>query len=242
MNFDQYFATQHKECFVYFGIPIGTSVAETDDHVCTMTGCVATLVEVDRKDGCIWSLMPQLALQLQGGEKFYNKIESVHLCGGYSCEEEIRMLGLVDGGYGNYNPKWWTTSLTVPSLHWSENNDKKRNVKILDHTKSVTTKNPQDKKRTSSKTVLIAVQKFKQYIICFYAVKSRYDKPQKFYNISIIDEEKQQSCICLVSTDSSVMISRYVNCAVVGADLFIVNGDKMAKVEKFAHLLVASAN
>ena len=55
----------------------------------------------------------------------------------------------------------------------------------------------------------------------------------------VTDEEKQQSCSFLTG---SVTFDRYVNCVVIGADMFIVSGDKMAKVEKFTHLLVASTN
>ena len=49
MMYDSYFATQYKECFVFFGIPTGMSVAETEGQVCIMSGCVATLVEVDKE-------------------------------------------------------------------------------------------------------------------------------------------------------------------------------------------------
>lgn len=51
MKYDQYFATQYKECFVYFGIPVVTSEAETDNRVCTMSGCVATLLKWIKKMG-----------------------------------------------------------------------------------------------------------------------------------------------------------------------------------------------
>jgi len=53
----------------------------------------------------------------------------------------------------------------------------------------------------------------------------------------VTDEEKQQSCSFL--TDS-VTFDRYVNCTINGADLFIVSGDKMTKIEKFTHLLFAN--
>ena len=55
----------------------------------------------------------------------------------------------------------------------------------------------------------------------------------------VTDEEKNQSC--LFSTDS-VTFDRHASCAVVGADLFVVSGNKMARVEKFSHFLVASVN
>ena len=84
MMFDTYFATQYKECFVFFGIPTGTSVAtEKVNQVCTMSGCVATLVEVDNEDGYIWSPMPHLTLQLLKTEDRYIK-SSMQICGGYT--------------------------------------------------------------------------------------------------------------------------------------------------------------
>lgn len=54
----------------------------------------------------------------------------------------------------------------------------------------------------------------------------------------VTDEETKQSGV--FSTDS-LTYDGYISCAIVDADLFVVSGDKMAKVEKFSHLLVTSA-
>jgi len=145
MNFDYYFATQYKECFVYFGIPHGTSVADskakTDDQVCTMSGCVATIGELDRENGYIWSTMPQLSIQLQ-------KKGSIKVRGGYTCGERINILGIVDIpqakdskiGHGankrmgyrhKYTTKCWNTSLATPSSHWLEGTPNLPSKKIL---------------------------------------------------------------------------------------------------------------
>lgn len=77
MMYDSYFATQYKECFVFFGVPTGASVAETDGQMCTLSGCVATLVEVDREDGYIWSPMPQLTLKEKALQEEYNCVVDI---------------------------------------------------------------------------------------------------------------------------------------------------------------------
>ena len=240
MKYDHYFATQYKECFVYFGTTIGTSAAETDDQVCTMGGCVATLVEVEKEDGYIWSSMPSLSLQLH---KKGNLTGTVKLCGGYTCGNEIKLFATVNelksNNYGNnYITKCWTTSLAKPSLQWTENIPP---VTFPPHVKI-----PYNKSLT-------AVRKCKQYVIYFYT-----QRPDSFFSgfgsnakgadwqslssfqslVVVIDEKMKQSC--LFSTDS-LTYDGYISCAVVGADLFIASGDKMARVEKFGHLLVASA-
>ena len=250
MKYDHYFATQYKECFVYFGTTIGTSAAETDDQVCTMGGCVAPLVEVDNENGYIWSSMPPLSLQLH---KEGNLTGTVKLCGGYTCGNEIKLFATVNelksNNYGNnYITKYWTTSLAKPSLHWTEN------------TPPVTFP-PRGKARVPCmyNNPLTAVRKCKQYAIYFYT-----STPHPFFDVQstglnlvgnvkvankqslsswqslvvVIDEEMKRSC--LFSTDS-LTYDGYISCAVVGADLFIASGDKMARVEKFGHLLVASA-
>jgi len=223
-KFDYYFATQYKECFVYFGIPHDTSVAydEANNEVCTMRGCVAT-PEVDKENGYIWFPMPQLSIQLQ---RKHNVTGSVKVCGGYTSGERIKVVGVVDIPGRNvyqrsYITKCWDVSLTMPSLHWSETTP----TIVLPPNDSLKPRNEQ----------LVAIQKCKQYLIYFY-VSQPSDKSKS--TLIVTDEEKQQSCSFLTG---SVTFDRYVNCVVIGADMFIVSGDKMAKVEKFSHyLLVAS--
>ena len=245
MKYDSYFATQYKECFVFFGIPTGTSVAKVDDQPCTMGGCVATLVEVDRKDGYIWSPMPHLTLQLS---KPGDIAGSVELLGGYAYGEEIKLFGTidepkVDGHFrgskkvykNNYTTKCWKTSLTIPFSCWS----KSTSTEFVPAVKI-------------SPQYLVAVQKCKQYIIHFYLPEKYCKKGNYFLTVTqtrqtglfsegvlvVTDDEKKQSC--LFSTDS-VTFDGHVSSAVIGADLFILSGDKMAKVKKFTTLLVASA-
>ena len=129
MKYDSYFTTQYKECFVFFGIPTGTSVATKEvNQVCTMSGCVTTLVEVDNEDGYIWSTMPHLTLQLLKNEDKFTK-SSIQICGGYTCGEEIKVFGIniaetrdfLWGPPNDYIAKCWTTSLAIPFSKWSEN-------------------------------------------------------------------------------------------------------------------------
>ena len=244
MKNDSFFAIQYKECFVYFGAASVTSLAATDGQVCTMGGYVATLVELDRKDGYIWSPMPQLNLQQGYG---LNVTKSVKVCGGYASGDKIKLFGSVyeqrnnpgsTSFSSNCTTNCWTTSLTMPTSHWSE----------ITTTTAVVPKGkipPFDK--------LAAVQKCKRYVVYFYLPDQYYYKlegtvvvaAKDFFShksqsrIMVIDEEKNQSCLFL--TDS-VTFDGHVSCAVVGDDLFIVNEDKMAQVEKFTHLLVASAS
>ena len=164
------------------------------------------------------------------------------MCGGYTCREEIKVFGNISiptfvwGQYQacKYGTKCWTTSLTIPFMHWSKN----------DPTIALA---PQVKIPPK----FLTVQKCKQYVIYFYLPKQFNKSPsctglvqkaeQHFSEniLVVIDEEKKQSC--LFSTDS-VTFDGHVSCAVVGDDLFIVHGDKMAQVEKFTYLLVASAS
>ena len=246
MKYDSYFATQYKDCFIFFGIPAGSSVAKVDGQPCTMGGCVATLVEVDRKDGYIWSPMPHLTLQLsKPGD---DTAGSVEILGGYAYGEEIKLFGIVDkpkqtGHFrgskmtykNDYTTKCWNTSLTIPFSCWS----KSTSIEFVPEAKI-------------SPQYLVAVQKCKQYIIHFYSPEKYCKKDNSLiarllnqYTVSlsedvlvVTDDEKKQSC--LFSTDS-VTFDGHVSSAVVGDDLFILSGDKMAKVEKFTHLLVASA-
>ena len=251
MKNDSYFAIQHKECFVYFGAaPVtslaatdGQSLAATDGQVCTMGGYVATLVELDRKDGYIWSPMPQLNLQQGYG---LNVTKSVKICGGYTSGDKIKLFGLVyeqENNPGsmyfssNCTTNCWTTSLTMPTSHWSE----------------ITTTAVVPKGIIPPFNKLAAVQKCKRYVVYFYLPDQYYYKLEGTVvmaaenllslksqsRIMVIDEEKKQSCLFL--TDS-VTFDGHVSCAVVGDDLFVVNEDKMAQVEKFTHLLVASAS
>ena len=106
--------------------------------------------------------------------------------------------------------------------------------------------------------LLVAAQKYEQYIVyCYLPKQTPRHKihllgeiplipdstlvvtDKKKSQLVVTDEEKSQ--FCLFSTDS-VTFNRHVSCAVVDADLFIVSGDKMARVENFRHFLVASAN
>ena len=241
MKNDSYFAIQYKECFVYFGASSTTALAAIDGQGCTMGGYVATLVELDREDGYIWSPMPQLNLQPHFEE---DVTKSVKICGGYASGDKIKLFGIVSDQKmyfaSNCTTNCWTTSLTTPTSHWSE----------ITTTTAVVRKGkiPQFGK-------LAAVQKCKRYVVYFY-LSSQYCyklegkivvategllRPKNFLpsKIMVIDEEKKQSC--LFSTDS-VTFEGHVSCAVVGDDLFVVNGDKMAQVKKFTNLLVASAS
>ena len=229
---------------MYFGAASTTALAATDGQGCTMGGYVATPVELDREDGYIWSPMPQLNLQQGYGR---NVTKSVKVCGGYTSGDKIKLFGLVyeqrnnPGSVcfsSNCTTNCWTTSLTVPTLHWSE----------ITTTIAVVPKGimpPFDK--------LAAIQKCKRYVVYFYLPDQYYYKlegtvvvaAEDFLSlksqsrIMVIDEEKKQSCLFL--TDS-VTFDGHVSCAVVGDDLFIVNEYKMAQVEKFTNLLVASAS
>ena len=243
MMFDSYFATQYKECFVFFGVPTGTSVATKEvNQVCTMSGCVTTLVEVDNEDGYIWSPMPHLTLQLLKTEDKYDQ-GSIQICGGYTCREEIKVFGIniaerrdsFRRSLNDYTAKCWTTSLVIPFSKWSEN------------TTSIEPAVTQEVKIPSK--FLAAVQKCKQFVIYFY-LPNHFRKSYKivvggegrhpFSESAIIvsDEENKRSCLFLTN---SVTFDGHVSSAVIGDDLFILSGDKMAKVEKFTHLLVASA-
>ena len=231
MTYDSYFATQYKDCFVFFGIPSGANVyvREAANQRYTLGGgCVTTVVEVDREDDYIWSAMPQLSLQLLKP----NSTVSLQLCGGYTCGEEIKVFGIVlqDGGliFKSYTTRCWNTCLTRPFSEWSENT-------------SPTALSPQIK--TPRINCLAAVRNCKQYVIYFYLPNKlrMTNVKEQFSSNTVIVSDKEKNQSCLFSTDS-VSFDGPVSCAVVGADLFIVSRNKMAKVEKFAYLLVARAD
>ena len=93
---------------------------------------------------------------------------------------------------------------------------------------------------------LATVQKCKQFVIYFYLsnhfhrILHRITQGNTFSESVLIvsDEDNKRSCLFLTNL---LTFEGHVSSAVVGADLFILSGDKMAKVEKFTHLLVASA-
>ena len=158
MKFDYFFATQYKQSLVYFGLDAGTTIAHKDGSMCTMNGCVATLVEgVNKEDSYVWSPMPQLSLRLSVND---NVNGSVKLCGGYASEEEIKMFGeiskpeysnqmLSSKGYymSKVIPQQWNTSLLMPSLckQWVEDAP------------------------STPRLNLLSIQKCHQYVVRFYA-------------------------------------------------------------------------
>ena len=218
MKFDHFFATQHKQSFVYFGAESGTTVAHKDGDVCTMNGCIATLVEgVNEEDGYVWSPMPQLSLRLSVND---NVNGHVKLCGGYAGDGEIKMFGEVSkpeyskqmfSSKGYYTskatPQCWSTSLTMPSqcIQWTEDTP------------------------SAPRLSLLSIQKCDQIVIHFY-----------LYNKFTITD-KCNKASCSFST-GSVHINRHVKCAILGEDLFIVSGNKMAKLESIRKLLSSTNN
>ena len=166
MKFNFFFSTQYKQCYIYFGIKSGTSVAESDNQICVSRGSSVTLVEgVDKEESYIWSPMPQLMLQLQVKE---NVKGSIQLCGGYAHGEEIKMIGIVNVPAVEYHRKGyqskcyyqnkarvecWTASLITPTQceAWSQSSLPAA-VSCSGHE-------------------LLSVQQCHQYVIFFYADK-----------------------------------------------------------------------
>jgi len=241
MKFDYYFATQYKQCFVYFGIPataanniyttidsdtpppISPSVLHGyGDHMHEINGHVVNVLETDQEDGYIWSYMPQL------------NHNDVKLFGGYASGDKIKMFGIVKQttnindhttkigtkrprreqhsiSTSTTNYKCWTTSLTNPSKSFWSESE-------FYYT-------PTD----PISIELQAVQCHKHFVIYFYSDCT----------FLITNEHNQKSCH--FSTDS-VNFNRYVSCAIIGADMFIVSENKMAKVGNFEKLLVNHQN
>ena len=242
MMFDSYFATQYKGGFVFFGIPTGTSVAAMEDNQqFTMSGCVATLIEVDKEDDFIWSAMPHLSIQLVTAQIKFSK-RGIKVYGGYTCGEEIKMFGAIvetlDRGIhttNDFTAKCWSTSLTKPFSEWSEN------ATYIEPAAKV----------NMPHNVLAAVQKYQQYVFYFYLPVNFYrscklfcgsqSQQLRFTESVLIVSNEENNQLCLFVTDGSVTFDGHVSSAVVGDDLFILSGDKMSKVEKFTHLVVASA-
>ena len=214
MKFSSFFTIQYKQCFIHFGIPSGTSVAESENHNCKMYGRIGIPLEGVNKDSSyIWSAMPEMNLQLrmQGNIK-----GSVKLCGGYVHGEEIRTVGIVfvpeyvtcRGLKSNYRSKsttyCWATSLTTPSQceTWSDCSE-------LPH--------------TFFGQLLMSVQQCQQYVIYFYSNQ---------FTVTNIENQRSRS----FSTEDEDL-SRHVNCAVVDTTLFIINDNKMAMVKNFSESL-----
>ena len=198
MKFNYFFAVQYQQCFIYFGIPYDTSVAETGDQVYSMCGCVATLIEVDKEDSYIWSYMPQLCVKRK------NIKANVKLYGGYVCGDRIKFFG-IESGYRS-----WVTSLTE--------------LKELPQWSEITW--PQAPYNWYGES-LITVQQCEDYVIYFYANGT-------------FEIKQEEECTSFIVNPDTVELNRYVNFSLVGADMFIINKNKMAKVEKFYHLLVAN--
>ena len=215
MKFDYFFATQYRQSFVYFGSDIGTTAANKDGDICTMNGCIATVVEgVNKEDSYIWSPMPHHSLRLGITD---NVVGNVKLCGGYTSDKDIKMFGEISkpeyshqmfSSKGYYMskviPQCWTTSLTVPSQcnQWVEDT------------------------QCPPKLSLLSIQKSDQYVIHFY-----------LYNNFTITDCKGVSCSF---STGSVHMNRHVKCALLNEDMFVISGNKMAKIEKFRKFLIST--
>ena len=218
MKFDYFFATQYRQSFVYFGSDTGTTIADKDGSTCTMNGCIATVVEgVDDEDCYVWSPMAQLNVRLSVND---NVNGTIKLCGGYACDEKIKMFGelskpeyssqmLSSKGYymSKVVPQYWVTSLSTPSQchHW------------LEHTPD------------SPRLNLLSVQKCLQYVVHFYL----------YNNFTIIDESQGTSCSF---STGSIHMNQHVKCTLIDEDLFIISTNKMAKLEKFRKFLSSTTN
>ena len=216
MKFDYFFATQYRQSFVYFGSDGGTIVAHKDGDICTMNGCIATLVDgVSKENSYVWSPMPQHSIRLAITD---NVIGNIKLCGGYAGDEDIKMFGeisqpeysnqmLSSKGYymSKVIPQCWATSLMMPSQcnQWGEDTS------------------------SAPKLSLLAIQKCDEYVIHFYL----------YNNFTITDQCKGVSCSF---STGSVHMNRYVKCVLLDEDIFVVSGNKMAKIEKFRKFLLSA--
>ena len=228
MKFDHFFATQYKQCFIYCGIP-DTHDTSIDKRSTILSGCVAAIVETDKEDGYIWSHMPQLSIQ------FPEEYDSVQLLGGLVSGDEIKLIGMIcptitrahqaksSKMHKSYQKqlepvtKCWTTSLTTPSnfARWFES----------EYT-------PQVKYTSQANSDLVAVQQCKDFVIYFYKSfnDSYFGTPEPVGSVVITKQQEELSCRFSAKL---VSFNRHVNCAIVGADMFIINGNKMAKIENF---------
>ena len=204
MKFSYFFAVQHQQCFIYFGIPYDTSVV---GQMCTMSGCVATLIEIDKEDSYIWSYMPQLCVQLK-------LMKDIQLHGGFVCGDEIKIFGTVKDTI-----HFGTVKDTIPGYKsWGTSLKK---LKELPQWSEIAWPHaPRDKN-------LLTVQQCENYVVFFYS------------NGTLEVKQGEELCTSL-SIPYTVKLNRYVNFAFVGADMFIINHNKMAKVVKFRPLLVAN--
>ena len=188
-----------------------------DYQVCTMSGCIATLLEVDKDGSYNWYSLPQLNVEL-------NVInEKVQLCGGYICGNKMKVFGTLTKPETHLTEtKCWTRPLSMPPAP-SQHDSWSITAQPIAH--------------TNSSLVLHTVQKVMQYIVYFYAPKSPpEDRNGPSYTVIIADKDQQRSC----RFSSDISFSRFINCAVVDNDMYIINGDKMAMVKDFNCFLTAN--
>lgn len=223
-KYDYYFATKYKNHFICFGIQNGLSEATSSHHSCIVSGNVA--VQEGKEVSYSWLPTPDLNLEL------HVRREKVQLCGGYACGNEMKIFTVLTKP-GTFKvlteTQCWSRSLTIPSLATS--------LSPPQHLHEEWT--PADPTIVPTSLVLLVVQKCRNHVVYFYCPQSSSedgDVLSNAYTVIIATENHQQSC----RFSSDVNFSKYINCAAVGADIFIVNGNKMAKVEDFESLIAAN--
>ena len=211
VKYDYLFATQYNNCLVYFGIPSDASKATymCGHHGCIMTGCIAILID---KDGSYhWYPLPQLNVKLS------KRNEKVQLCGGYVCGKEMKVFGngtLTKPATHLTETKCWTRSLAIPPVPSQYDNWPITTPPVFP---------------TVASLVLQTVQKVMQHIVFFYTPQSPPENEDSPFYTLIISDDEQRSC----TFSSVISFSRFINCAVVDTNMYIMNGDKMAIVKDF---------
>ena len=216
MKCDCFFATQYKQSFIYFGAAANsstTTVIQTKNGMKDVMygyGCSATFVNgLTKEEPYIWSSIPQLTLDSFGPFESYGSCYDRTLCiyGGYASGEKIKIFGEVH---------------KCNAIKMIRRGCPLSNVQCwtiaLTTGPSHCTHWSEDKSRKPAYHLpaLITIQHCYKYDVYCYT------------DILFIIDNSDESNTCSFLVDK---LSKHVKCVIIDDTIFIVNGNKMAKIE-----------
>ena len=181
-------------------------------------GCSATFVDgVASEHSYIWSTIPQLC-EVPDIWQFPQKPHDadLHIYGGYASKEKIKMFGELDKSVKLRSVKnLYTRRLCTNEKCWTI---------TLTAGPSQCTHWSEDKSHKSAyrHAPLIAIQHCCKYDVYCYE------------NILLIIDNNDESMSCSFLVNK---FSKHVKCVIINDDIFIVNGNKMAKIQNVKPLL-----
>ena len=225
---DYFFATQYKQSFVYFGAAASsgategtTTVIQKKDesrYIMHGHGCSATFVDgVAAEHSYIWSTIPQI--EVPGLILTKPHDDTIYIYGGYASREKIKMFGET-----MIRNKCLSQLLVRRRFVQNPLSNAKCWTITLTSGPSQCTHWSEDKSRKSAYHLppLIAIQHCCKYDVYCYK------------NILFIIDNNDESLSCSFLVNE---FNKHVKCVIINDNIYIVNGNKMAKIQNVKSLL-----